>query len=298
MANRPRISIVLPKIIQELESRRNRVFDAAILSEIFEENKDKWRLPLAMDVERFMDALAEQDSIEHIDFTFPGLSSKRLFYRDGVSVYDLSAAILPKSYLSHYSAVALWGLTEQIPKTIYVTQEQSNSPSKQQLNELKQEAIDEAFKKPQRLSETYVTFREYKIFLLRGKFTKNLGVDTLERSEVGQIKVTDIERTLIDIAVRPSYSGGVFEVLKAFRQAKEMYPVSVNKLSGYLSRMNFIYPYHQAIGFYLEAAGNYKQSQINILKNKPRTYDFYLAYQMKEKEYSKEWNLYYPKGMI
>jgi len=298
MANRPRIAIVLPKIIQELQSRGRNVFDATILSDIFQENKDKWRLPLAMDVNKFLDALAEQDSIEHTDFTFPGLPSKRLFYLENVSVYDLSAAILPKSYLSHYSAVTLWGLTEQIPKTIYITQEQSNSPSKQQTNELEQQAIDQAFKKPQRLSETIATFKEYKIILLRGKFTKNLGIDILDRPEIGQIRVTDIERTLIDIAVRPSYSGGIFEVLKAYRQAKEMYPVSVNKLSGYLNRMNFIYPYHQAIGFYLEAAGNYKQSQINILRSKPRNYDFYLTYEMQEKEYSKDWNIYYPKGMI
>jgi hypothetical protein len=98
--------------------------------------------------------------------------------------------------------------------------------------------------------------------------------------------------------VRPSYAGGIFEVLKAFRLAKEKHPLSVNKLSGYLSRMNFIYPYHQAIGFYLEAAGNYTQSQINIFKNKPKNYNFYLTYEMGEMTYSKEWNLYYPKGMI
>ena len=38
---------------------------------------------------------------------------------------------------------------------------------------------------------------------------------------VGKIRLTNIERTLIDIAVRPVYSGGVFEVLKAYRLAKD-----------------------------------------------------------------------------
>lgn len=221
-----------------------------------------------------------------------------LFYVGEVSVYELSAAIFPRSYLSHYSAINLWGLSEQIPKTIYITQEQSNGPAKSQSVKLEQGNIDKAFGKPQRESETFDTFQDYKIVFLRGKHTKDLGVEKLGTSGKNQVKVTDIERTLIDIAVRPAYSGGVHEVLKAFRQAKEQGNVSINKLSGYLSRMNFIYPYHQAIGFYLEAAGNYKASQIDIFRNKVKDFDFYLAYEMQDMAYSKQWKLYYPKGLI
>jgi predicted transcriptional regulator of viral defense system len=103
---------------------------------------------------------------------------------------------------------------------------------------------------------------------------------------------------LLDIVVRPSYAGGVFEVLKAFRNANEQNPVSANRLSNYLSRIDYLYPYHQAIGFYLTAAGNYKESQIRIFKNIPQLFDFYLAYDMQNMEYSKEWRIYYPKGMI
>jgi len=114
---------------------------------------------------------------------------------------------------------------------------------------------------------------------------------TLEREK---IIFTDIERTIIDITVRPFYAGGVFEVLKAYRLAKGK--VSINKLSAMLKTINYIYPYHQAIGFYLERAGGYKDSVIRIFKKIDIKYDFYLTYQMREMSYSKEWRLYYPKG--
>jgi predicted transcriptional regulator of viral defense system len=107
------------------------------------------------------------------------------------------------------------------------------------------------------------------------------------------ISITSLERTLIDIAVRPDYSGGPGEVLKAFENAKEK--VSINKLNAILKKINFIYPYHQVIGFYLERAG-YRASQIDLLRKKEIEYDFYLTYNMGETEYSPIWKLYYPKG--
>ena len=106
--------------------------------------------------------------------------------------------------------------------------------------------------------------------------------------------VTDIERTLIDITVRPIYSGGIHEVLAAFKKAAKI--VSINKLTAQLKTLDYIYPYHQAIGFYLEKAGNYKDTQIELLKDFDFNYDFYLDHATEEVEYSKEWKLYYPKN--
>ena len=97
-----------------------------------------------------------------------------------------------------------------------------------------------------------------------------------------KIRVTDIERTLIDVTVRPIYAGGVFEVLK---------------LAATLKKLDYIYPYHQAVGFYLERAGVYRESSISLLKKFGFKYDFYLMHQIKEKEYSKKWRLYFPKGL-
>ena len=71
--------------------------------------------------------------------------------------------------------------------------------------------------------------------------------------------MTNVERTLIDATVKPMYAGGVFEVAKAFALANDR--LSVNKLMPMLRKLDFSYPYHQAIGYYLERAG-YKSSQL------------------------------------
>jgi len=131
--------------------------------------------------------------------------------------------------------------------------------------------------------------------LLNGLHTGNSGVINMTGPEGEPLRVTDIERTLIDITVRPEYSGGPFEVLTAYKRASDR--LSVNRLVALLKRIDYIYPYHQAIGFYLERAGAYKESQIQLLTKAGIKCDFYLMHQITEPHYSARWHLYYPKGL-
>ncbi|WP_291094115.1 MULTISPECIES: type IV toxin-antitoxin system AbiEi family antitoxin domain-containing protein [Bacteroidota] len=301
MANKPRVVSILPKIKALMHSTGKRVFDVNYLQNIFEDNNDKWRLPLSMDLSGFINSLEKYSDELIIDsFAFPGMKKQVVAHFEDASIYDIVSSIFPDGYLSHYSAITLWGLTEQIPKSIYLTLEQSTGPAKSIKGVLEQGSIDSAFQRPQRLSETITEYNNHRLILLKGKHTRRLGVDDMSDNKgSSSIKVTDIERTLIDIAVRPEYSGGIYEVLKAYRLAKDNHSVSINKISGYLNKMDFIYPYHQAIGFYLERAGNYSDKMIELLKRKPMNYDFYLTYEMKKDQmrYSEKWRLYYPKGL-
>lgn len=123
----------------------------------------------------------------------------------------------------------------------------------------------------------------------------NLGVVESPGPEGDTIRLTNVEGTLIDITVRPGYAGGVFEVLNAFRNAKGK--VSINRLVAMLKRLDYLYPFHQAIGFYLERAGVYDESSIRLLRKIEMNYDSYLAHGMKDPDYSKEWRLFFPKGL-
>ena len=187
------------------------------------------------------------------------------------------------------------GLTEQSPKTTYLNFEQplpSNSTG-----ELTQKNIDAAFKRRVRTTSYIAETKQFRVCMLNGKKTGYLGVEDGERDDGGRHikkpRVTNIERTLIDIAVRPVYAGGVFEVLKAYRLAQEK--VSVNRLAAMLQQLKFIYPYHQVIGFYLDRAG-YKASLLDLLRRFPMDFDFYLEHQMKQTEYVKAWRLHVPQG--
>jgi hypothetical protein len=85
----------------------------------------------------------------------------------------------------------------------------------------------------------------------------------------------------------------VFEVRKAYELAKDK--VSVEKLVAMLRKLAYTYPYHQAIGYYLDRAG-YEPGEVELLHQSPMEFDFYLTHQMSQTDYVKKWRLFVPKG--
>ncbi len=104
--------------------------------------------------------------------------------------------------------------------------------------------------------------------------------------------MTSVARTLVDSVVRPIYSGGIFEILGAYRQAANT--LSTEELVNILQNLQHAYPYHQAIGFLLERSGAWDKTSINLFRSMPIQFNFYLDYEMSTMHYSDTWRLYYP----
>ena len=59
-----------------------------------------------------------------------------------------------------------------------------------------------------------------------------------------------------------------------------------------------MYPYHQAIGFYLDRSGCYDPAEAKLFeKPKPR-YDFYLAHEMDAVCHCEKWRVFYPQYLL
>ncbi len=291
MARVSRFTIAKNDIIKLFEEREQAVYTMGELSLVHRENRAFWRLPMSMTDAKFVDQLLRSKILDHVQLDFPNRVFRRYIYKKA-STLQVALSIQKNGHLSHLSALSVHELTEQIPRTIYISTEQSKKFN----YELTQEGIDNAFAKPQRVSKNFAEYENTTIYLLTGMNTNNLGVIEVNALDFnGKIPVTNLERTLIDIAVRPSYAGGISEVIKAYQNASPK--VSINRLAAYLKKINFTYPYQQTIGFYLEKSGMYRDSQVNLLRKEPFMYDFYLTYNMKQKAYSKSWKLYYPQNL-
>jgi hypothetical protein len=265
------------------------------LADILRAHREEWRLPKSIGVKKFISFLLESSKLREVEIQAEHYEQSESRYVWGEpSAYGIALSLRNDSYLTHGSAVFLHALTDEIPKTIYVNYEQS--PKKPSAGELTQAGIDRAFANRQRQSNLTYRCDDYQIVLVNGKCTGRLEVGEIRGEKEELLEVTKIERTLIDITVRPVYAGGIYQVLKAFRGAKEK--ASANVLLATLKKLSYIYPYHQAIGFYMERAG-YPESKWGKLFNLGLHFDFYLAHNIpaSQRQYDKRWRLYYPKGL-
>ena len=280
-------------IREYFDSLAKRIFLKKDIYQILAENHRSWGLRKTMSVDTFIDGLTKI-KLKEVKLTSPNYDNTytRFIWGKNIRIYQLGLSLRPQSYLTHHTAMHILGLTDQTPTTIYVNTEQSIKYDRE--GELEQGRIATAFKRKPRVSKYIFTYKHWNICCLSGINTKKLGVEEIKVFTDGELPVTNIERTLIDITVRPIYSGGCHEVLKAYKRAKDK--VSIDSMIAMLKKIKYIYPYHQAIGFYMQAAG-FSDSSLKPLRKIRMEYDFYLDYDMKKTKYSKEWRIYYPKNL-
>ena len=262
------------------------------IAKLLSEQSPGWRLAKSTTTNEFIDFLAK-NGLERLAFAFPN-GPETLYVWGQVPLLEAVLYLNKRSYFSHYTAMQWHGLTEQLPKVLYISHER---PREVQASELDQEAIDAAFKRPPRVSKNTADLKGRRIILINSAFSDEKGVISQEvlrgSPEAATVRMTNLERTLIDAAVRPFYSGGTHEVGKAFQLAHGR--VSVNTLCAMLKQLGYAYPYHQAIGYYMERAG-YSGSQLDLLRRFPQRFDFYLTHEMVETTYVEAWRLFVPKG--
>ena len=291
MRGKGQLRQAISQVVRCFQDSPSPVLRRAQIAEILARNRKRWRLAEATTVQGFIDFMLEETKLQAVAFSFP--SRKMVRYTWGeVPSYELMLSLQPAGYFTHYTAMHLHELTEQIPRTVYLNCEQSPKPKAAAA--LTQGRIDLAFRSAQRVSMNRARHGDLHVCLLSGMHTGGLGVMDIEGPQGERLRATNLERTLIDITVRPAYAGGVFEVLKAFEAARAR--VSINRLSATLKRLAYTYPYHQAIGFYLERAGGYRQSQIDLLRRFDIEFGFYLTHRMRETDYCQSWRLFIPKG--
>lgn len=293
-----RLQIAKPDIVKRFEVMPH-VLKTSDIAEVLDQERSFWRLAKSTSLRDFLGFMHEKTPLKEVRFAFPNRKVMGHVWED-MPLLEVLQRLVDRSFYSHYTAVRIHGLTEQVPQTVFLNQEKRKSSTvySNHPESFTQEVIDAAFAQAPRESKNQITAGHQRIVLLESAYQAGLGITSSTVNWDGPrdlvLRHTTLERTLIDIVVRPFYAGGVFEVAKAFENAKDR-GVSVNTLASMLKRMAFGYPYHQAIGYYLQRAG-YKPSLVALFRQLPIERDFYLTHAMDSTDYIAEWRLHVPQG--
>jgi hypothetical protein len=284
-----KLKAAISKLSTALDTSPRRVFGLNALTALLEEHRKDSKLPTSVPTSQLIDFLTPEGLRIVRLRPSSGNMLTRYAWRDA-SDFGIALSVFNKLYLCHLSAMVLHDLTDQVPSTMYVNREQS--PKSFDAN-LTQRGIDLAFSRKARESNYYFTFDRHRVTIVSGKSTGRLEVGSILSAANEPLAVTNLERTLIDIAVRPNYAGGVAQVLEAFSRARKR--VSTNTLVATLKKLDYVYPYHQTIGFYMARTG-YTGDQLSMLRQFPIEFDFYLTHGMKKTDHDSSWRVYYPSG--
>jgi predicted transcriptional regulator of viral defense system len=119
-------------------------------------------------------------------------------------------SILVETYtIAYWSALNYYGLTEQIPITVFI-----------QTTSRKEKQMIEVFGVKYRI----VRVKEEKFFGIKKEWIENT-----------QINITDKEKTIIDCLDKPQYCGGIIEVIKALKNSRKEF--DFKKLTEYANQI-------------------------------------------------------------
>ena len=278
-------------LVAHFSKTASRVFTRVDLRKLLVQRREEWGLSEDQREQWLLNTLTEHLQFREVKLRSDRYAPRVVYARSDATATDIGLSLRNRSYISHATAVFIHGLTDQNPRVTYVNREQSEKPSPK--GRLTQATLTRAFAGRQRMSELSYQFDGARIVLLSGKASGDLGVVELSPQGSGMLRVTGIPRTLVDIVVRPSYGGGVYGVLDAFRTAKGR--VRGAEILGCLNGLKYVYPYHQAVGYLLERAGFPESDWGPFLELRSRL-NFYLAHGMKQTSLVEKWRLFVPEG--
>jgi predicted transcriptional regulator of viral defense system len=277
------------KIRKYFERIPEGIFSRGDLSDILDQNRVKWDA-LEVSTPILAKFLVDKNLLTESVFTSAKYRPIVRYIRGAPSPYLLALSLRKGSFLCHQSALELHGF-DSSGEVVYVNREQAPKVAP---GGMTQRSIDLAFKTPQRRSNYVFDYAGYQYVLVAGKNTGNAGVVEISRQKNGVVVATDLERTLIDIVVRPAYAGGVERVFRVYAEAARN--VNISHMTEILKTLDYAYPYHQSIGFLLERAGLPEADYKNFRKLGTH-FDFHLDYGLKHPAYDSKWHLYYPRSL-
>lgn len=241
------------------------------------------------DIANILDKLKEENlvsnSLSQNDFylklLYDGLISHTITIRDvekirytlnkEFNIYDFVYSLERNGFFSMFTSLNIQGFTNFRDNFIFISKERMQRVNFSSKN-ITQEAIDKAFSNKPRKTKAYNTIYNYNIVMLESNNTQGVGI-----INYNGYKVSSINRAFVEIISNIQYSKTPYDVIWEFRQLKDK--LDINEIFKIIEKFDFIYPYYQLAGYYLEKIGFLKEELSRFFNNKTNL----IFYTMKNK---------------
>lgn len=269
---------IINKLNQKYIIKRDDLF------KIIEDLKSEKLIPQAMSFNVAYDHFINMGLIVHV-FRLNNQIIERYSMEANINIHKFAASIKPKSFFSMTTALQLQGYKTLKPNYIFVSSELT--PKSTDPAVISQESIDEAYKKPYRMTNNYGEFEGAYIISLSPKNTSRIGV-----IEYNGYMVSSINRAFVEIIVNMQYFQNSLTVIQLFQPIQSQ--LDLKQIFAIIEKFNFIYPFYQLFGYLLEQVG-FSRAELSDFKSKVANFKFYTDKNKQNYLYDDYWQIFYIK---
>ncbi|MDS1314495.1 hypothetical protein [Aliarcobacter butzleri] len=200
------------------------------------------------------------------------------------NIYDFVYSLEKNGFFSMFTSLNIQGLTNFRDNFIFISKERMkrvNFKSK----DITQEAIDKAFTNKPRRTKAYATIYNYNIVILESNNTQEIGIIKYKG-----YKISSINRVFVEIISNIQYSKTPDDVIYEFKNLKDK--LDINEIFNIIEKFDFVYPYYQLAGYYLEKIGFLKE-ELSKFFNKKTDLIFYTIKNKEKYTLDEYWGIKY-----
>ena len=197
------------------------------------------------------------------------------------NIYDFASSLENKSFFPMFN---IQGLSNYRNNFVFISKERkerNNFASRI----LTQDAIDKAFASSPRRTKAHDVINGYNVVSLESNNTGSIGI-----IDYNGYKVSSINRALVEIISNIHYFVSPDNVISEFKAIKDK--LNINEIFKIIEKFDFIYPYYQLAGYYLEKIGFTKNELIKFYSKKSELI-FYTIKNKEEYKLDTYWNIKY-----
>ena len=253
------------------------------LKEILEQLKDKSLVSSSLSYNSFLLKLIDKGLIQK-SITIRGHIKTRYTFSQDFNIYDFCNSLEKNSFFSMSTALNLQGLSDFRSDYIFVSKERSTRIEQGSIT-LNQENIDNAFSKKPRRTNAYDKIDNHIVVLLEANNTDGFGIVEYDR-----YRVSSINRAFVEMITNIHYFQSSQNLIQVLENIKNR--LDIDKIYTIIEKFDFIYPYFQLAGFYLEKIGFSKAELVKFYDKKSKL-NFYTQKNKNHYEFDEYWKVYY-----
>ena len=253
------------------------------LKEILQQLKDKSLVSSSLSFNSFLLKLIDE-GLAQKSITIRGHIKTRYTFNADFNIYDFCNSLERNSFFSMSTALNLQGLSDFRSDYIFVSKERATRIEQGSVT-LTQEDIDNAFSKKPRRTNAYDKINNHIIVLLETNNT-----DAFEIIEYDGYKVSSVNRAFVEMISNVQYLQSSEAIIEVFMKIKEK--LNLDTIHTIIEKFDFIYPYFQLAGFYLEKIG-FSEAELEKFYTKRSELNFYTQKNKNQYGFDEYWKIYY-----